>query len=101
MGRFYLHNGDLQPSDEYLQTHTLSGYNPEYDWFHDDYDVEDDPTVLYEYRTCEKCGCSFTLSEAFSDYYDRIDWPNYGEKSAGEFCGNCTADMVDEEFKSE
>ena len=100
MGRFYLHNGDLQPSDEYLQTHTLPDYDPEYDWFNDSYDVEDDPTVLYEQRTCEKCGCSFTLYEALSDYADRIDYPPYSEDNAGEYCGNCAADNTEAKFQT-
>ena len=100
MGRFYLHNGDLRPSDDYLASHELPDYEPGDDWFNDSYDVEDDPTVLYEQRTCEKCGKTFNLYDAMSEYADRISWPDYGYECAGEYCGNCAADIMDEKFQS-
>ena len=98
MGRFMLYNGDLRPSDSYLASHELSGYDPEVDTWHDDYDVEDDDEILYEPRTCEMCGASFTIYDAMSDYGDRIDWPGYTEACRGELCGNCAADRTESKF---
>lgn len=98
MGKFYLHCGSLRPSRQYLQTHELPDYDPDDDWYNDFYDVNDDDTVLYEPRTCDCCGRSFTLYEALSDYADHIDWPSYGDKFSGEYCGNCAAEIVESEF---
>lgn len=99
MGRFMLYNGDVRPSDSYLATHVLPGYEPD-DWYNDDYDVEDDEEILYMPRTCKECLCTFTLYEAMSDYADRIDWPPYTEDNIGEYCGNCAADRTEEQFNS-
>ncbi len=93
MGRFYLHNGDVRPSDSYLANHDLD-YDSD-DWFNDDYDVEDDVEVLYETRTCNRCGCSFTLYEAMSRYSDRIGYQRYGYDFVGEYCGDCAADITE------
>ena len=98
MGKFYLHNGSLQPSEKYLQSHDLPGYDPDNDWFNDDYDVFDDETVLYEPRTCDRCGCTFNLYDAISTCADHVDWPDYGYKFSGEYCGDCAAEILNSEF---
>lgn len=100
MGRFYLHHGNLQPSNAYLTANPLPDYDPD-DWFNDSYDVEDDEEVLYELRVCEKCGCTFNLYDAMSDYAHRIDWPDYGYEFAGEYCGNCAAGITETKFQND
>ena len=96
MGRFYLRgNGDIGPSDSYLETHRLTDYDPDSDWYNDEYNVEEDDEILYMQRTCDKCGCTFTLYEAMSDFADRIDGIKYSQEYSGEYCGNCAADMLE------
>ena len=51
MGFFSEIDGELKPSDEYLASHTLEGYE-EGDMDHDDYEVEDDTVAMSLIRTC-------------------------------------------------
>lgn len=97
MSRFMLYHGTVRPSDSYLNTHPDFEYD-ENDWFSDEYDLEDDDEILYMPRTCEKCGCTFTIYEAMSRYADRIDWPSYIQEYEGEYCGDCAADITDSKF---
>ena len=97
MGRFYLYHGEVRPSDSYLASHHLPDLEPD-DWYHDDYGVEDDDEVYFAPRICDRCGCSFTLSEAMSVFSDRIDWPPYGEEFVGEYCGDCAAEIYNEKY---
>ena len=45
MGFFSEINGELKPSDEYLSTHSLEGYE-QGDMEHEDYQVEDDEVAM-------------------------------------------------------
>ena len=59
MGFFSEIDGELKPSDEYLATHKLEGYE-EGDMEHDDYEVEDDEVAMSLMRKCKDCGKTFT-----------------------------------------
>ena len=97
MGRFMQYNGTVRPSDSYLRQHPNFEYD-EYDWFSDDYDIEDDNEILYMNRTCQKCGASFTIYEAMSEYADRVSYPSYIQEYEGEYCGSCAAEETERKF---
>lgn len=98
MGRFMLYDGTVRPSDSYLATHELPDLNLDEDWYNDDYNVEDDDEILDMSRTCEKCGRSFTIREAMSEYSDHIDWPYYESEFEGEVCGYCAIEIINKQF---
>lgn len=65
-----------------------------------DYNVEDDYDEMTAVRTCEKCGCSFTLDEAFSVFSERFngDFSYRGCGYGGYLCGDCAADEEESKF---
>ena len=70
MGFFSEIDGELKPSDEYLASHTLEGYE-EGDMDHEDYEVEDDMVAMSLIRTCTNCGKPFTLAAAIETFDNR------------------------------
>lgn len=99
MGRYFIRSdGEIGPSKEYLRNNRSLRYQIG-DVFNDDYDVENDDAILYCSRICDRCGKTFTLYDAMSEYADRIDWPEYSYNFIGEYCGNCAADITEENFK--
>ena len=99
MGFFSVIDGELKPSDDYLSTHTLSGYE-EGDMDHDDYEVEDDTVAMSLMRVCKDCGKAFTLSKAietFDNYFDGEFF--YMEEFVGQLCGDCAIADVEGDFE--
>ena len=65
-----------------------------------EYNVEDDFEEMNKPRKCRKCGCTFTLDEAFSDFLHRFncDLSYNGCGYDGKICGNCAADIEESKF---
>lgn len=98
MGFFSEINGELKPSDEYLSTHTLEGYE-QGDMEHEDYQVEDDEVAMSLMRTCKNCGKPFTLAGAIKDFDAYFnDEFFYMEEFVGQLCGKCAITEIEEEF---
>ena len=98
MGFFSEIDGELKPSDDYMASHNLSGYE-EGDMDHDDYDVKDDVVAMSLMRICNNCGKAFTLAkaiEAFDSYFDGEFF--YMEEFVGQICGDCAIVDVEEDF---
>ncbi len=99
MGFFSEIDGELKPSDDYISTHTLEGYE-EGDMEHDDYEVEDDTVAMSIIRNCNNCGKPFTLSSAmkqFDEYFDGEFF--YMEEFVGQVCGKCAIADVEGDFE--
>ena len=66
-----------------------------------DYNVEDDYEEFHKERTCSRCGTTFTLDEAFSDYenYFNGDLTYNGCGYDGDLCGICAAKREDRKYK--
>lgn len=99
MSRYMIYKDAVRPSDSYLLSHPNFHYDPE-EWFDDDYDLDEDLEVLTIPRTCDRCGCSFTIEQAIVDYSARIDFPYYALQFIGDLCGNCAADSIEKKFES-
>ena len=98
MGFFSEINGELKPSDEYLASHTLDGYE-EGDMEHDDYEIEDDEVAMSLMRTCKNCQKAFTLKKAINDFDSYFDGEFfYMEEFVGQICGKCAITEIEEEF---
>jgi ribosomal protein S27AE len=98
MGFFSEIDGELKPSDEYLATHKLEGYE-EGDMEHEDYEVEDDEVAMSLMRKCKDCGKAFTLAGAikeFDSYFDGEFF--YMEEFVGQLCGKCAIVDVEQDF---
>ena len=98
MGFFSEIEGELKPSDEYLATHKLEGYEED-DMEHEDYEVEDDEVAMSLMRKCKDCGKAFTLACAikeFDSYFDGEFF--YMEEFVGQVCGKCAIDDVEQDF---
>lgn len=98
MGFFSEIDGELKPSDEYLATHKLEGYEED-DMEHEDYEVEDDEVAMSLMRKCKDCGKAFTLAGAikeFDSYFDGEFF--YMEEFVGQVCGKCAIADVEQDF---
>lgn len=97
--RFMLYNGELRPSDSYLETHPMPDYRKD-DWYNAAYDYRQDEEVFLTQRTCEKCGKTFTLPEAaerVKSYFK--PYPiEYAEHFKGEVCGDCAIKEIESIF---
>ena len=99
MGYFSEIDGELKPSDDYLSTHTLNGYE-EGDMEHDDYEINDDIVAMSLMRICNDCGKAFTLSNAiqtFDNYFEGEFL--YMEEFVGQLCGECAIADVEGDFE--
>ena len=99
MGYFSEIDNELKPSEDYLATHQLQGYESG-DMEHDDYDVKDDMVAMSLMRVCKDCGKPFTLAKAietFDEYFDGEFY--YMEEFVGQLCGECAIDDVEGDFK--
>ncbi len=99
MGFFSIIDGDLKPSDEYLEVHKLQGYEVG-DMDHDDYDINEDTVAISIIRICNKCGKPFTLGSAiskFDDYFKSEFF--YMEEFVGQMCANCAIEEVESDFE--
>ena len=91
-------DGELKPSDEYLASHTLEGYE-EGDMDHEDYEVEDDMVAMSLIRTCTNCGKPFTLAAAIETFDNHFDGEfYYMEEFVGQLCGKCAINDVELDF---
>ena len=98
MGFFSEIDGELKPSDEYLSSHQLQGYE-DGDMEHDDYEVEDDEVAMSLMRKCKDCGKAFTLGGAIKDFAAYFDGEFfYMEEFVGQICGKCAITEIEEEF---
>lgn len=77
------------------------------DWFEraledSTYDVTWDLDEMEKEYKCDKCGCIFTLDEAFCDFEDRFngDLTYNGCGYDGSLCGHCAADREKKKFFS-
>lgn len=98
MGFFSEIDGELKPSDEYLSSHQLQGYE-DGDMEHEDYEVEDDEVAMSLMRKCKDCGKVFTLAGAikeFDSYFDGEFF--YMEEFVGQLCGKCAITEIEEEL---
>ena len=50
-------------------------------------------------RMCEKCGKSFTLADAIMEYDSFADGTSYMENYAGEICGECAIDELEDAWR--
>ena len=97
MGKFYLYNGKIGPSENYLSSHPLE--INENDIYNADYHVEDDPDVLYCTRTCADCGATYTLHDAMARYYEIAGDASYANECDGELCADCAAKRSARKFR--
>lgn len=98
MGFFSEIDGELKPSDEFLSSHQLEGYE-DGDMEHDDYEVEDDEVAMSLMRKCRDCGKAFTLEGAIKDFDVYFDGEFfYMEEFVGQICGKCAIKEIEEEF---
>lgn len=101
MGWFSIINNEFKPSDEYLRTHKLEGYE-EGDTCHEDYDVSDDVEAMNCARVCEKCGKTFTLDDAMVEYGDYFNNDfDYMDDFCGDVCGSCAIEKTEEEMEEQ
>ena len=97
MGRFYECNGKYGPSESYLETHQLPDFDPENDWYNDEYDVEEDDEVYLGLQNCAKCGASYTIADLLSSFREilernyHIDPGSYDEFDES-LCPDCAAE---------
>ncbi len=99
MGKFSEIDGELRPSKEYLESHTLIDYD-ENDVWHDDYEVEDDTVAMSLIRNCKKCGKPFTLAAAIEGFDNHFEGEFfYLEEFVGQLCGKCAIADVEADFE--
>ncbi|MBR5637391.1 MAG: hypothetical protein IKW81_10735 [Pseudobutyrivibrio sp.] len=98
MGFFSEIDGELKPSEDYLATHALLGYE-DGDMEHDDYEIEEDEVAMSLMRKCNNCGKAFTLAGAMKDFDSYFDGEFfYMEEFVGQVCGSCAISELEKEF---
>ena len=98
MGYFSEIDGELKPSDDYMQNHTLEGYE-EGDMDHENYEIEDDTVAISLLRTCKNCGKPFTLAAAIKDFDNHFAGEFfYMEEFVGQLCGKCAIDDIEQDL---